>query len=385
LDKGNTHQRKCTLKGLVYLTKIFARRIMFTDQGELIMFIFKKFTFLIVIASMALAACQPAVPITPEAPTVTKVPATNEIPEAAGPTCSPNCRYSDLVIGFLQTGSEGGWRAANTASFKESAEQLGLALKFYDSQNEHAKQVAGFQQFIQDPEVNVIVLAALEASGWEEILQQAKDAGKIVVLQDRRIDAPDALYSTYIGSDFTEEGRKAGTEMCKLLEGSESKNVWEIIGNERSSSAIDRGKGFRETAAECGIEITNSQTANWSLIEGKQVTEAWLKESKDVQGIFAQNDEMGFGAIEAVKEAGLAPAVDVKIISVDATAGAFQAMLDGTLNVTVECNPLIAPQVYEAALAALNGETLPKWIPSIESVFYADDPNLAEIAAGRTY
>jgi galactofuranose transport system substrate-binding protein len=358
---------------------------MFTDQGEMIMFIFKKITFLIVIVSMALAACQPAVSIETEAPTVTEVPATNEIPEAAEPVCSPNCQYSDLVIGFLQTGSEGGWRLANTTSFKGSAEQLGLTLKFYDSQNEHARQIAGFQQFIQDPEVNVIILAALEASGWEEILQQAKDAGKIVVLQDRRIDAPEDLYVTYIGSDFTEEGRKAGIEMCKLLEGSEKKNVWEIIGNERSSSAIDRGQGFRETAAECGIEITNSQTANWSVIEGKQVTEAWLKESKDVQGIFAQNDEMGFGAIEAVKEAGLAPAVDIKIISVDATAGAFQAMLDGTLNVTVECNPLIAPQVYEAALAALNGETLPKWIPSIEGVFYADDPNLAEIAAGRTY
>ena len=231
----------------------------------------------------------------------------------------------------------------------------------------------------------MIILAALEASGWEEILQQAKDAGKVVVLQDRRIDAPEELYATYIGSDFTEEGRKSGTEMCKLLEGSESKNVWELVGNVGSSSAIDRGIGFRETAAECGIVVTNSQTANWSVIEGKQVTEAWLKESKDVQAIFAQNDEMGFGAIEALKEASLVPAVDVKIISVDATAGAFQAMLDGTLNVTVECNPLLAPQVFEAALAALNGETLPKWIPSQESVFYAIDPNLKEIAAGRTY
>jgi galactofuranose transport system substrate-binding protein len=109
--------------------------------------------------------------------------------------------------------------------------------------------------------------------------------------------------------------------------------------------------------------VTKSQTANWSVVEGKQVTEAWLKETKDVQGIFGQNDEMAFGAIEALKEAGLVPAVDVKLISVDATAGAFQAMLDGTLNVTVECNPLLAPQVYEAALAALNGETCPSGSP----------------------
>jgi galactofuranose transport system substrate-binding protein len=346
---------------------------------------FKIIAFLIVIASMTLAACQPAVPVATKAPTATEVSVATEAPVAAGPACSPNCQYSDMVIGFLQTGSEGGWRAANTASFKETAEQLGINLKFYDSQNDHAKQIAGFQQFIEDPEVDLIILAALEASGWEEILQQAKDAGKVVVLQDRRINAPDDLYATYIGSDFTEEGRKSGTEMCKLLEGSESKNVWELVGNVGSSSAIDRGIGFRETSAECGIVVTKSQTANWSVIEGKQVTEAWLKESKDVQGIFGQNDEMAFGAIEALKEAGLVPAEDVKIISVDATAGAFQAMLDGTLNVTVECNPLIAPQVYEAALAAMNGETLLKWIPSIEGVFYAIDPNLKEIAAGRTY
>jgi ABC-type sugar transport system substrate-binding protein len=262
---------------------------------------------------------------------------------------------------------------------------LGLTLKFYDSQNDLAKQVAGFQQFIEDPEVDVIVMSPLEVTGWEQVLKDAKAAGKPVILSDRRIDGFEDLYVTFIGADFVEEGRKAGTEMCKLLEGSESKNVWELVGNVGAAPAIDRGTGFRETAAECGITVVNSQTANWSVVEGKQVTEAWLKESKDVQGIFGQNDEMAFGAIEALKEAGLVPAVDVKIISVDATAGAFQAMLDGTLNVTVECNPLLAPQVYEAALAALNGETLPKWIPSQESVFFMDDAQLKEIAAGRKY
>ena len=293
--------------------------------------------------------------------------------------------YKDMTVGFLQTGSEGGWRAANTASFKETATQLGLTLKFYDSQNDLAKQVAGFQQFIQDPEVDVIIMSPLETTGWDQVLKDAKAAGKPVLLSDRRIDGFEDYYVTFIGADFVEEGRKAGTEMCKLLEGSASKNVWELVGNVGSAPAIDRGKGFRETAEKCGITVVNSQTANWSVVEGKQVTEAWLKESKDVQGVFGQNDEMAFGAIEALKEAGLVPATDVKIISVDATAGAFQAMLDGTLNVAVECNPLLAPQVYEAALAALNGESLPKWIPSQESIFFMDDPKLGEIAAGRKY
>lgn len=334
--------------------------------------------------SIALTAC--GTPIAQQPPVAAQVaPIATKAPASSGLACAPNCKYSDLVVGFLQTGSEGGWRAANTASFKETANQLGLKLKFYDSQNDLAKQVAGFQRFIQDPEVNVIILAALETTGWEEVLLQAKDAGKIVVIEDRRIDAPEDLYATYIGSDFAEEGRKSADEMCKLLASMSGKKVWELVGNVGSSAAKDRGQGFREKMEQCGIEITKSQTANWSATEGKQVTEAWLKETRDVQGIFAQNDEMGFGAIEALKEVGLVPGVDVKILSVDATAGAFQAMREGTLNVTVECNPLLAPQVYEAALKAANGETLPKWVPSLEDVFHADDPDLQEIISGRAY
>jgi ABC-type sugar transport system substrate-binding protein len=349
------------------------------------MFHYKKLVVLFIVAVMVLSGCakatETAAPVV-EVPTAVPVPTEPALPKLA---CAPNCQYSDLVVGFLQTGSEGGWRAANTASFKETADQLGLKLKFYDSQNDLAKQVAGFRQFIQDPEVNVIVLAALETTGWEEVLKEAQDAGKVVVIEDRRIDAPDTMYATYIGSDFAEEGRKGADEMCALLEGSASKKVWELVGNVGSSAAKDRGQGFREKMGDCGIEITNSQTGNWSATEGKQVTEAWLKESTDVQGIFAQNDEMGFGAIEALKEAGLTPGEDVKILTFDATGNAFKAMLDGDLNVTVECNPLLAPQVYEAALKSANGTELPKWVPSQEGVFRMTDPNLAEIAAGRTY
>jgi galactofuranose transport system substrate-binding protein len=151
-------------------------------------------------------------------------------------------------------------------------------------------------------------------------------------------------YVTFIGADFVEEGRKAGREMCKLLDGSASARTF---GNWLVTLALPRplivARASARRLRNAASTVIKSQTANWSVVEGKQVTEAWLKETKDVQGIFGQNDEMAFGAIEALKEAGLVPAVDVKTISVDATAGAFQAMLDGTLNVTVECNPLLAP------------------------------------------
>jgi simple sugar transport system substrate-binding protein len=318
---------------------------------------------LAVVFSLVACGAQPAAPAAPEA--------------KAAKT------YKDLTVGFIQTGSEGGWRAANTASFKETAEQLGITLKFYDAQNKLENQVSAFHQFNQDKDVDVIILAALETTGWEEVLKEAKAAGKIVVLEDRRIDAPDDLYATYIGSDFAEEGRKSALEMCKLLEGSAKKNVVELVGNVGSSAAKDRGQGFREKMGECGITITESQTANWDATEGKAVMEAFLKKSKDIQGVFAQNDEMGLGAAQAISEAGLNPGDDVKILTVDATAGAFKAMVAGDVNTVVECNPLLAPQVYEAALKAANGENLPKWVPSQEGVFYAKDA--ATILPTRKY
>ena len=120
---------------------------------------------------------------------------------------------------------------------------------------------------------------------------------------------------------------------------------------------------------DCGITVTKSQTANWSATEGKDVMAAFLKDSKDIQGVFGQNDEMGLGAALALKDAGLKPGTDVKIVTVDATKGAFEAMIAGEINVAVECNPLLAPQVYEAALKAVNGEDLPEWVPSIEGIF----------------
>ena len=176
--------------------------------------------FVIVLAMVGCGAAQPA---------AQSEPAKAEAAEVEQPAAEAAKTYKDLTVGFIQTGSEGGWRAANTASFKETAEQLGINLKFYDAQNKLENQVSAFHQFNQDKDVNVIILAALETTGWEEVLKEAKDAGKIVVLEDRRIDAPDDLYATYIGSDFAEEGRKAAVEMCKLLEGSENDDVYILI------------------------------------------------------------------------------------------------------------------------------------------------------------
>jgi ABC-type sugar transport system substrate-binding protein len=296
--------------------------------------------------------------------------------------------YEDMTVGFIQTGSESGWRAANTASFKETAQQLGIDLKFYDAQNRLENQVSAFHQFNQDPSVDVIILAALDVTGYDEVLQEAKDNGKIVVLEDRRIDADPDLYYTYIGSDFNLEGQKVAAAMCDLLADSETKNVVEITGAVGASAAIDRAAGFRERMGDCGIQIIDSQTGNWGVPESKAVMEAFLKNHDNIDGVFGHNDEEAIGAIQAIEEAGLVPGQDIKVIGVDATANGFDYLIQGKLNADIECNPLLAPQVYEAALAAMNGDTsLPKWIPSNEGEFFASQgaDELNSILATRKY
>jgi len=296
--------------------------------------------------------------------------------------------YEDMTVGFIQTGSESGWRAANTASFQETAEQLGVNLKFYDAQNKLENQVSAFHQFNQDPEVDVIILAALDVTGYDEVLQEAQDNGKIVVLEDRRIDADPSLYATYIGSDFNLEGQKAALAMCDLLADSENKKIVEITGAVGASAAIDRAAGFREAMGECGIEIIDSQTGNWGVAESKAVMEAFLKNYEgEIAGVFGHNDEEAIGAVQAIEEAGMVPGEDIKVIGVDATAHGFEYLIPGKINHLVECNPLLGPQVYEAALAAMNGEELPTWVPSQEGEFSASQgaEELTAILETRKY
>jgi simple sugar transport system substrate-binding protein len=323
-----------------------------------------------------------------QAPAATEPPAATAVPATVAPAaasavtsagyvipvakCAPNCTYKDMTVGFIQTGSESGWRAANTSSFKDTATQLGVTLKFYDAQNKLENQVSAFHQFNQDPAVNVIVLAAIDVTGYDDVFAEAKQNGKIVILEDRRIDADPSNFYTYIGSDFIEEGHKSAAAMCDLLKDFPKKNVVEISGAVGASAAIDRAKGFREKMGDCGITITDTQTGNWGVPESKAVMEAFLKTSTDIQGVFAHNDEEAIGAIQAIKEAGLKPGKDIMVIGLDATANGFKSLISGELGADIECNPLLAPQIYEAGLKAMNGDaTVATWVPSQEGEFFA--------------
>jgi simple sugar transport system substrate-binding protein len=343
----------------------------------------------VVLVAATVACTATPAPATAVPATATPVPAVTTggyvIPVAK---CAPNCTYKDMTVGFIQTGSESGWRAANTSSFKETATQLGINLKFYDAQNKIENQVSAFHQFNQDSSVTAVILAALDVTGYDDVLAEAKTTGKIVVLEDRRIDAAPTNYYTYIGSDFINEGHEGAAAMCDLLKNSTGKNVVEISGAVGASAAIDRAKGFREKMGACGITITASQTGNWGVPDSKAVMAAFLKQSTDIQGVFAHNDEEAIGAIQAIEEAGLKPGKDIQVIGFDATADGFKYLITGEMGADIECNPLLAPQVYEAVLKAMNGDaSIPTWVPSQEGQFFAAQgaDALKAILATRKY
>jgi len=339
-------------------------------------------TLALIVIATASCAKPPAAPAT-VAP-ATAAPAT-AAPAAAAPVtssgyvvpiqkCAPNCTYKDMVVGFIQTGPEGAWRTANNASFDEAAKQNGITLKVYDAQGKVENQISAFHTFNQDPTVNVIMLAADDTKGFDDVLQEAKAAGKLVILEDRTVDSSAALYYTRIGSDFIAEGQKSAAAMCDLLKNFTKKNVVEVSGAVGAGAGIDRAKGFRQKMGDCGITITASQTGNWAVADSKAVVEAWLKDPtlKDFQGVFAHNDEEALGAIQAIQEAGLTPGKDVMVVGLDATKDGFAALIAGTLGADIECNPLLGPQVYEAALKGLNGDaSMPSYVPSQEGEFFA--------------
>jgi len=307
---------------------------------------------------VALVGCQPAA-----APAPAQQPAAQPAQPAAKKT------YKDLVVGYAQLGAESEWRTANTASIQEAAKDLGVTLKFSDAQQKQENQIKAIRSFIAQ-KVDVIGVPPVVETGWETVFQEAKDAGIPIILVDRRAAVPEDMYVTYLGSDFVEEGRRAALEVNKLFPN--GGKIIELVGTVGSAPANDRYKGFREKL-NSNIEIIDSQSGDFTRAKGKEVMEAFLKKyGKDIQGVYAHNDDMALGAIQAIEEFGAKPGSDVKIISIDAVRGAFQAMVDGKLNGTVECNPLLGPQFYELALKVVNGESVPKWVPSQEGVFLPD-------------
>ncbi len=277
------------------------------------------------------------------------------------------------TIGFSQTGAESAWRTAETISIREEADKRGVTLKFTDAQSKTDKQKKDVRTLVAMG-VDAIILAPIVKTGWDQVLQEAKDAGIPVVLVDRGIEVKDeSLYATLIASDFIEEGRMAGEWLARKTGG--TCKIVQLEGEPGSDPAIDRKKGFEEAIAKhAGMEIIASQTAMFKRSEGRKVMADLINaHGKNIEAVYAHNDDMALGAIQALEAAGMKPGTDVIVLSIDAIKDAFQAMIDGKLNCTVECNPLLGPLAFDAVEKVLAGETLPKRITMQDRLFEPKD------------
>jgi galactofuranose transport system substrate-binding protein len=290
--------------------------------------------------------------------------------------------YKDMVMCYPQLGAESDWRTANTASFKQTAEDLGIKqLVFSDAQQKQENQISAMRACIQQG-VDVIALPPVVEDGWEAVLTEAKNAGIPVIIVDRSVSADKSLYASHIGSDMALEGERAAAEFNRLMPNGGA--VLELSGTTGSGAAVGRAEGFRNKL-NSNIKILDSQTGNFTRAEAVPVMQAFLKKYKpgvDFQGIFIHNDDMGIGAIEALKGAGVKPG-DLVIVSVDGTRGGFQAMVDGWFQADVECNPLLGPQVLEMALDLMNGKSIEREVLTNETVYYPD--KAAELLPSRQY
>jgi simple sugar transport system substrate-binding protein len=281
-----------------------------------------------------------------------------------------------LTIGFSQVGAESEWRTANTASIKDAAKKAGINLKFADAQQQQQNQVKAIRSFIAQ-RVDIIAFSPVVETGWETVLREAKNAKIPVILTDRAVKVSDpSLFVSFIGSDFTEEGRRAGKWLLDHAKknGDKPLNIVELQGTTGAAPANDRKKGFAEAiAANPKLKIVRSQTADFTRAKGKEVMEAFLKsEGKNINVLYAHNDDMAIGAIQAIEEAGLKPGKDIVIVSIDGVRGAFEAMKQGKLNVTVECNPLLGPILVQTAQDVAAGKPVSKRITVQEGVFPAE-------------
>ncbi|WP_022884539.1 ABC transporter substrate-binding protein [Glaciibacter superstes] len=277
----------------------------------------------------------------------------------------------DIVVGFAQVGAESGWRTANTKDIQDSFKEAGIELKFSDAQQKQENQIKAIRSYITQG-VDVIAFSPVVETGWDAVLQEAKDADIPVVLTDRAVDSKDdSLYVSFLGSDFILEGEKAGEWLVEeYKDQTEPVKIIQLEGTTGAAPAIDRAEGFANViAADPKFEVVASQTGDFTRAGGKQVTEALLKSNPDVDVIYSHNDDMGLGAIEAIEAAGLKPGKDIKIITVDAVKDGMQALADGKINFIVECSPLLGKQLIEIVEKVVAGEEVEKRIVADETTF----------------
>jgi ABC-type sugar transport system substrate-binding protein len=287
----------------------------------------------------------------------------------------PNVSFGSATFGFAQTENNNPWRIAQTESMRNAAEENGVEIVITDAQSNTPKQVSDIQDMIAQG-VDVLFIPPREEQGLEPALQSAHEAGVPVFLVDREANAEICEdYISFMGSNFVEQGERAAEWLVEATNG--KAKVAELQGTVGASVTADRGEGFKSVIDEnSGMEIVASQSGNFNRAEGQNVTEQILGGNPDLDAVYAHNDEMAIGAIQALKDAGRKPGEDVTVVSVDGTRDALQAIIDGELGATVETNPRFGPLAFDTAERFLSGEQIPTKITVQDRLF--DKSNAAQ-------
>jgi len=275
----------------------------------------------------------------------------------------------DIVLGYAQLMSESRWRDADAKSIKTAAKTAGITLDFREEGYTQDDQKRLIRELIKK-RVDIIAFSPFVKSGWDDVLTEAKNAGIPVILSDRSVDSDDSLWTCNIGSDFLEEGRRAARLLLEYFEDKEV-NIFELQGNLGSAPAIEREIGFNEVIKEYpSYKIVATDTGNFNFKNGKEVMKKFLSTNKkEINVVYAHNDDMALGAIEAIKEAGLIPGKDIIVIGIDGTRQALLSIIKGDLYCTIECNPLLGPQLMKTAKQIMRGVEVPVKIVNAEDIF----------------
>ncbi|MDE7199658.1 MAG: ABC transporter substrate-binding protein [Lachnospiraceae bacterium] len=301
-------------------------------------------------------------------------------------------RENSIVVGVSQLGSESGFRTANTESVQNAfTQQNGYFLIYNNARQRQENQLKAIRSFISQ-RVDYIIFSPVVETGWETVLQEAKEAGIPVILMDRSVDVEDeSLYVTCVGSNFVEEGEKAGhwleRELRKQGHTQETVNIVVLTGTEGSSSQIGRTVGFDSVAGEHdNWNILEQKCAEFTSTKGKEVMRGFLRRYPDIDVVVSQNDDMTFGAIEAIRESGRTVGVngDIMIISFDAVESALEMVAEGTINVDIECNPNQGEYLLQVIDMLESGEPVEKQYYVEEDVFTMENVT-EEVLNERSY
>ena len=285
-----------------------------------------------------------------------------------------------LILGFSQIGSESAWRTRNTQSIFEAAELNGIQIIFDDAQQKQANQLKAIRSFIVY-QVDVIAFVPIVSTGWDNVLQEAKDAGIPVIVVDRQIDCDESLYAGFLGENGFEEGFAAANFLvnkCKNRNG--SINIVEFSGTENSSIATLRAEGFRSVINNYEkYQIIHSEDGDFLRSRGKEMMDRIIKENgglrlngKTIDVIYSHNDSMTLGLLDSLHNNNINPRNTI-IISIDAEQKSIDALVNGELNCVVECNPNSGPTLMNLVQRIAAGETIPRVTYMLDSIFTETD------------